>query len=118
MPYVNTVVASPEIHLSDESGLREEGWINTRRPFLKLVGIPPENCEEVAQELLRVLLSHRRELLVPFADERLESRRSQSFLEDWVVNIDSTVRRMRVAAAQKPIGNLAHLAFNAIGRKG
>lgn len=74
--------------------------------------------EKMTKEFRGVLLSHRSKFWMAFADERLEVVRSDTFLEGgragWFVGGEGT--RDGVATGEETIGDLAHLAFDAVGR--
>jgi len=97
------------------------------------VRVAPERREQVREELLRVLLPHRRKLGVPAPDERLERYRPDALLEDglrrtgsrWCWCVGWVLCRVRVGASRagvpardQSVGDFVHLAFEARCREG
>src|SRR6266702_2341474 len=95
----------------------------------------PESGEQVREELLVVLLAHRRELRVAASDEPLECRGPHALLEDrWRCCLGTGCARgrcallrrhvpccapwVRVPARQQPTDELVYLAVEAGSRKG
>ena len=98
--------------------------------MMTTVRVAPERREQVREELLGVLLPHRRKLGVSAPDERLERHRPDALLEDglqlrlrwWYVQVGWVLRRVRVGCAvaragvppgDESVRDLVHLAFEA-----